>query len=89
MATNFGVKFTYLADTTLTRGTGIQKEMRNRNSSFIKLNGNDTATLYRNLVSFGPVTLKITMLSIVIYMYASKHKFLEWPKNETLLQGPL
>jgi len=43
----------------------LSKGWQDRNHDFRRLNGNDFATLYRNLVGFGPVTREFTTLECV------------------------
>jgi len=40
----------------------FQQGLEYRNSDFQKFNGNDLATLYRNLMNFGPVTSEFKKL---------------------------
>jgi len=54
--------------TLLSFGTlAFRNILEDRNSDFRRLHGNDSPTLFRNVVSFAPVTPEFTTLECVVY----------------------
>jgi len=69
MTTNFGAKCANLADPTAHPHSShwCAKTIARSQSLYRRFNGNDSATLCKNLVSFGPVTPEVTTLEIVTF----------------------
>jgi len=62
----YGPIFCHLADPILTCRPGVPKRLEDRNTDFMRINGNDFSTLFTTLViRFGPVSSEFMTLECI------------------------